>query len=141
MLNISLSVSQPFEIPLLRMSVLYLIGLFDLLMSSFLSSNIFGYQPSFRYGVGENLFPVCPFDISFALKKLFNFMRPHLLIVDLSAWVISVLLFRKLSPMPMHWRIFHTFLSNQDEFGSIPSVSILWTNLRSVGINYFATYF
>ena len=34
-----------------------------------------------------------------ALQKLFNFMRFHLLIVDISACAIGVL-FRKLSPIP-----------------------------------------
>ena len=40
---------------------------------------------------------------SFALQKIFNFMRLHLLSVDLSAWAISVL-FRKSYPVPMSSR-------------------------------------
>lgn len=48
---------------------------------------------------------------SVALQKLFiNFMRSHLVIVDLSAHVISVL-FRNLSPVLMHLRLFTTFSS------------------------------
>ena len=39
--------------------------------------------------------------VSFALQKCFSFVMFHLLVVDLSVCTIGVL-FRKLSPMPMH---------------------------------------
>lgn len=48
--------------------------------------------------------------MSFALQTLFNFMRLYLLIVDLSAYAIDVL-FRKLSPVLLHLRLFSTFSS------------------------------
>ena len=47
---------------------------------------------------------------SFALQKLFNFMRSYLLIVDLSVCVNSVL-FRKSFPVPLSSRLFPTFSS------------------------------
>jgi hypothetical protein len=75
MLNISLSASQTFEIPLLRILCLALypiflkIELLGLLRSNFLSLYIFLYLLSFRCKVSEDLFPVCrlpfyPTDIS-----------------------------------------------------------------------------
>jgi hypothetical protein len=45
-----------------------------------------------------------------ALLKMFSFMRSHLLTVDLSACAIGIL-FSKLSPVPMHSRLFRTFSS------------------------------
>ena len=48
--------------------------------------------------------------VFFALQKLFNIIRSHLLIVDLSACVIGVV-FRKLFPVPMGSRLFSTFFS------------------------------
>ena len=47
---------------------------------------------------------------SFALQKLFCFVRSHLSIPDLEAWTIEVL-FRKLSLVPMSLRLFPTFSS------------------------------
>ena len=49
-----------------------------------------GYKPSFWYSVGKDLFPICwllfcSFDNAFALQKLCNFMRFHLLLLDLRA--------------------------------------------------------
>ena len=46
--------------------------------------------------------------VSFALQKLFNFMRSHLSVVDLRAWAIGVLS-REFSPVPMYPRLFPTF--------------------------------
>ena len=43
--------------------------------------------------------------VSFALQKLFSFIRSHLLIVNLSTHVICVP-FRKLSPVPMCSKLF-----------------------------------
>ena len=50
--------------------------------------------------------------VSFALQKLFNFMRSHLSIVDLRAWAIGVL-FRKFSPVLMSSRLFLPFSSTR----------------------------
>ena len=44
----------------------------------------------------------------FALQKLLSSVRSYLLIVDLSAYAVGIL-FRKLSHMPMHSRVFPTF--------------------------------
>ena len=48
--------------------------------------------------------------VSFALQKLCNFMRSHLLILDLTAQAIAVL-FRNFSPVPISSRLFPTFSS------------------------------
>ena len=96
MLNISLSVSQPFKIPRLRILCLALypifkIGLFGSLESNFLSSlyildisplSDLGFVKNFSQSVG------CCFvllTVSIALQKLCNFMRSHLSILDLRA--------------------------------------------------------
>lgn len=46
--------------------------------------------------------------VPFALQNLFSFMKFYLLIVDLSAYIISAL-FRNLSPVLMYSRIFPIF--------------------------------
>jgi hypothetical protein len=86
-LNISLSASWPLEIPLSRFMYRsvphFLIGLFCLLTSHFLSFCIyFGCQPSVGCGVGEDLCPFCslsfcPFDSVLCLTELVHFMRSH----------------------------------------------------------------
>jgi hypothetical protein len=48
--------------------------------------------------------------VSFALQKLCNFMRSHLLIFNLTAQAIAVL-FRIFSPVPISSRLFPTFSS------------------------------
>ena len=48
--------------------------------------------------------------VSLALQKLFSFMRPYLLIVDLSARAMGML-FRKMSLVPICSKLFHTFSS------------------------------
>jgi hypothetical protein len=53
----------------------------------------------------------CPIDSVLALQKLFSFVRCHLLIVSLSARAICVL-FRRLSPVPMHSGLLPMFSSN-----------------------------
>jgi hypothetical protein len=87
MLNISLSDSQPLEIPLLRIlcldlySLFFLIRLFGLFMSSFLSSlYILDINPLsavklvkvFSHSVGCHFLPLM---VSFALQKVFSFVR------------------------------------------------------------------
>ena len=48
--------------------------------------------------------------VSFALQKLCNFMRSHLLILDLTSQTIAIL-FRNFSPVPISLRLFPTFYS------------------------------
>jgi hypothetical protein len=48
--------------------------------------------------------------VAFALQKLFSVLMSHLVIVDLSACLTGVL-FRKLSPVPMHSMPLPTFSS------------------------------
>ena len=91
-LNISLSASQPLEIPLLTiLSLAFCIGLFGMFVFNFLSSlyiwdisilSAVGLMKIFFQSVG-----CCSvlLMVSFALQKLCSFMRSHLLIVDLSA--------------------------------------------------------
>ena len=64
------------------------------MMSSFLSSSYFGYQPSVICRLGENfshsvscLFVILT--VSFALQKFFSFMRSHLVILG-TALLVSV---------------------------------------------------
>ena len=94
----------------------FLIGLFGSLESTFLSSlyilyisplSDVGLVKIFSQSVG------CYFVlliVSFALQKLCNFMRSHLLILDLTRQAIAVL-FRNFPPVPISSRIFHTFSS------------------------------
>ena len=94
----------------------FFIGLFVLLMTSFLSSlyileirplsNV-GLVKIFSYSVG------CHFvllSLSFALQKLFSFRRFHLLIVSFSVCASGVK-FRKWFPMPMRSSVLPTFSS------------------------------
>ena len=105
-MNISLSISQPFEFSLLRILYLYctafLIGLFGLLdIYSFLSmlyildinppSGVESIKKTFSNSVAGCFVWVAH---SFALQKLSRFMRSHLLIVYLSVWANGIL-FRK----------------------------------------------
>ena len=53
--------------------------------------------------------------ISFAIQKIFSFMRTHLLIVDLSACAIGVL-FRKCFPNLTSSKVFPTFSGLSDTF-------------------------
>ena len=65
-----------------------------------------GLVKIFSQSVGCWVFPLLI--VSFALQKLFNFMRFHLSIVYLRARAIGVL-FRKFSPVSMSSRFFPTF--------------------------------
>jgi hypothetical protein len=95
MLNISLSASQPLEIPLLRILCLPLYPIFSWVIwfvdYKFLSSLYIldispltdvGLVKFFSHSVGCHFVLLM---VSFALQKLCSFMRSHLLIVDLSA--------------------------------------------------------
>ena len=94
----------------------FLMGLFDFLESTFLSSlYILDISPLsdlalvkiLSQSVG-GLFVLLT--VSFALQKLSNFMRSHLSILDLTAQAIAVL-FRNCSPVPISPRLFPTFSS------------------------------
>jgi hypothetical protein len=68
--------------------------------------------------------------VSFALQKLCNFMRSHLLIPDLTAQAIGVL-FRNFSPMPISSRLFPT--SSSISF----SVSgFMWSSLIHLDLSF-----
>jgi hypothetical protein len=94
----------------------FLMGLFDFLESSFLSSlYISDISPLSDLGLVKiplqsvgGLFVLLT--VSFALEKLCNFMRSHLSIFDLAAQAIAVL-FRNFSPVPISLRLFPTFSS------------------------------
>jgi hypothetical protein len=114
MMNIFSGASQPLGIPLLRILFSsvphFLIGLFDYLESSFLSYlYILDIIPLSDLGLvnilSESLGGL--FDllsVSFALQKLYNFMRSHLWILDLTAQAIAVL-FRNCSLVPISLKI------------------------------------
>jgi hypothetical protein len=93
----------------------FLIGLIDFLESNFLSSfYILDISPLFDLGLvkilsqyGGGLFVLLT--MSFALQKLCNFMRSHLLILDLTAQAIAVL-FRNFSPVPISLSFPHFLL-------------------------------
>lgn len=119
-LNISLSASWPLEIPLLRILCLdlypiLLIGLFSLCLVSWVLyifwilvlCQMWSLWKIFSHSVSYHFVLLM---VSFALQKLFSFMRLYLLIVNISACIIDVL-FRKLSLMPMHSKLFLTFSS------------------------------
>jgi len=90
--NISLETSQPLDIPQLRIICLvctkFLIGLFGTLESNFLSSlYILDFSPLSDVGLVKIFSQSvgCHFGlmtVSFALQKLWSFMRSHLLILD-----------------------------------------------------------
>ena len=72
-----------------------LIELFGLLISTFLISSYFGFHHSVTYELAENIasycgLPFCPFDFVLHLTEAFQFIRFHLLLVDISTWAISV---------------------------------------------------
>ena len=94
----------------------FLMGLFDFMESTFLSSlYLLDIIPLYdlvwvkilSQSVG-GLFVVLT--VSFALQKLCNYMRSHLSILDLTAQGIAVL-FRNSSPVPISSRLFLTFSS------------------------------
>jgi hypothetical protein len=96
MFNISLSASQPFEIPQLRILCLALYPIFNRVLfgsleSSFLSSSyILDISSVLDVGLVKifSQSVCCCFvllTVSFALQKLCNFIKSHLSIVDLRA--------------------------------------------------------
>ena len=94
----------------------FLVGLFDFLKSTFLSSlymldisplSDLGQVKILSQFVG-GLFVLLT--VSFALQKLWSFIRSHLSILDLTAQAIAVL-FRNFSPVHISSRLFPTFSS------------------------------
>ena len=95
MLNIFLGASQPFDIPQLKILCLaphpILIGLFDSLLSNFLSSlYILHISPLLNVGLAKIFSQsvdchIVLLAVSFALHKICNFMRSHLSILDFRA--------------------------------------------------------
>jgi hypothetical protein len=120
MLNIFSSASQPLGIPQLRILCLalypFLMRLFEFLESSFLSSlYILGICPLSDLSLVKvlsqtvgGLFVILT--VSFALQKLCNFMRSHLLILDFKTQAIAVL-FRNFSLVLIFSRLSPTFSS------------------------------
>jgi hypothetical protein len=121
MLNISLGASQPFGIPQFKILCLSLHPIFNRviwfsgvkLLSSLYILDIsllsdLGLVKIFFQSVG------CLFillTVSFALQKLCNFMRSHLLILDLTVQAIVDVLFRKIFPVSIWSRLFSTYSS------------------------------
>jgi hypothetical protein len=68
--------------------------------------------------------------MSFALKKLCNFMKSHLSILDLTAQVIAVL-FRDLSPVPICSRLFPIF-----SFLSFTVSGFIWSSLIHLDLSF-----
>ena len=66
--------------------------------------------------------------MSFALQKLCSFMRSHLLVVNHSVWFTDIL-FKKLSPVPMSSRLFHTFCSVRFSVSCFMLRSLIHLNL------------
>lgn len=139
MLSISWSFPYSFEILLLRIVRLYLYHILklDCLACKYLVSWVFlslAISPladvelvkNFSHSVG------CPFvllTVSFSLQKFFSFLRSHLLIGVLQAFVIGVLL-RKLSPLPMHSRLFINFSSISSSVSGFMLKSLIHTDLN-----------
>lgn len=93
----------------------YLIGLFDSLICSLLSSlNVLDISPLLDMGFMKifsfSRLLFCHLIVSFMLQKLISFIRFHLLIIDLRAWDVGVL-FRKSCPVLVHSRLFAIFSS------------------------------
>ena len=111
-------------------------GLFEFLESSFLCSlyildisplSVLGLVRILSQSVGA-LFVLLT--VSFALQKLCNFMRSHLLILNLTAQAIAVL-FKNFSPVPISSRLFPT--SSSINF----SVSgFMWSSLIHLDLSF-----
>ena len=69
--------------------------------------------------------------VSFALQKLFSFMKYHFSMVDLRAWV-SGILFRKFSPLPVFSRVFPTFSSIRCSVSDLILRSLIYLDLSFV---------
>jgi hypothetical protein len=72
--------------------------------------------------------------VSFALQKLCNFMRSHLLILDLTAQAIAVQ-FRNFSPVPISSRLFPTYSSI-----SFTVSGFMWSSLIHLDLSFVQGY-
>ena len=117
-MNISLLVSWSFVILLLRILclnlypvfnwIIWFVGIYFLVFFIYFGNLLdLGLMRIFSYSIGWCFVLLI---VSFALQTLFNFHEVHLLIVNLKVCAIGVL-FRKLSPVPMHAKLFSTFSS------------------------------
>jgi hypothetical protein len=115
----------------------FLMGLFEFLESSFLSSlYILDISPLSDLGLVKLLSQ--SFDgllvlltVSFALQKLCNFMRSRLSILDLTAQAIAFL-FRNVSPVSISSRLFPTFSSINFRVYGLMWRSLIHLDLRFV---------
>ena len=87
-----------------------------------------GLVKIFSQSVG---YPFVLLTVSFALQKLRNFMRSHLLNFDLTAQAIGVL-FSKISPVTMYLRLFHTFSSISFSVSGFMWRSLIYLDLSFV---------
>ena len=124
----------------------YLIRLFGLLESNFLSSlcNLdISPLSDVRLWKIFHQFVGCHFvllPVSFTLQKPFSFKRCHLSIVDLRAWAIGDL-FRKFSPVPMGSRLSLTFSSIRFSISSFVLQSLIWAFFRVINMDQFAFFY
>ena len=133
MLNIFSGASLPFGVPQVRILVQLcapiLMGLFDFLDSTFLSSlYILDISPLSDLGQVKNLSKFVGelfvlLKVSFSLLNLCNFMRSYLSILNLTAQAIATL-FRNFSPVPICSRVFPTFSSI-----SFSASGFMWSSL------------
>ena len=111
-------------------------GLFEFLESIFLSS-LYILDISLLFDLGlvkilsqsvGGLFVLLT--VSFALQKICNFMRYHLLILNLSAQAIAVL-FSNFSPVPIFLRLSPTFSSL-----SFRVSGFMWSSLNHLDLSF-----
>ena len=108
MLNISLSVSQLFEFPLLRILYLDLYPILNWIiwffntwfLEYFIHLRLIGCRVGKKYLLLGMLL-LYPIGSVLYLRKTFSLMRSHLLIIDLSGYAMGIL-FWKSSPMPKY---------------------------------------
>ena len=125
-----------------RRTLLFCLGIFPLpislrLFPTFSSNNFSVYGLMWRslihldlsFVQGDKNGPFVLLTVSFALQKLCNFMRPHLLILDLTAQAIAVLL-RNFPPVPISSRLYPTFSSI-----SFRVSVFLWSSLVHVDLS------
>ena len=104
------------ESSLFRSVPCFLVGLFVLLMTNFMSSlyileinslSDMGLMEIFSHSVGSHFVLLT---MSFALQKLLSFRRSYLLIVSHSVCATGII-FRKRFPVPVHSSVLFTFSS------------------------------
>ena len=146
LLKVSLSFPWPFEFFLLRIKSQFLIGLFALF--NFLSSLwIFNIRSLSCVGVVKILslnvgYHFVLLTVSFALQKPCSFISFHLSICHLRSWVIGVL-FRKLSPVPIHSMVLPNFFSMWFSVSGLcwgPSSTWMWIFCRMVSMNLLSFF-